>query len=104
MDKTGDWESIKHVILRYQKEDTLQYLFDCYTNLDDYPREIRSPYVCFQPKEQTGVLGVHVYEGENYLPPFAGESVMDASELSDYKHINNSELFYHSLYRFQIHD
>ncbi|MDR2809780.1 MAG: hypothetical protein LBB84_04380 [Tannerellaceae bacterium] len=40
------WEEITHSIFRYQKEDTLQYLFDGYAYLNaDYPVEIHSPYI-----------------------------------------------------------
>jgi len=33
-DKSGGYESIEQVILRYQKGDTLQYMVDYYANLE----------------------------------------------------------------------
>ena len=99
-DKSGGWERIAHVILRYQQGDTLQYLFDNYTTLEDYPREIRSPYVCYMPKEQSGVLGVHV--GQSMFLELAGKSILPPSEICDYQNMKTPYLYYLPLYQYQI--
>jgi hypothetical protein len=101
-DLSGGWEQIEHAILRYQKGDTLQYLFDNLSGLGDYPREIRSPYVCYVPKEQSGVLGVHV--GRCGTPPLWGESTLPPSEIQDCQDMESSNVYYLPLYRYQICD
>jgi hypothetical protein len=101
-DKTGDWERVQHVILRYQKKDTLQYLFGNYTNLNDYPREIRSPYVCYIPDNQSGVLGVHV--GQSKIPPLTGETILNQLEMRDSQDMESDNVYYLPLYRYQICD
>jgi hypothetical protein len=101
-DKTGGWERVEHVILRYQKGDTLQYLFDNYSDLDDYPREIRSPYVCYMPKKQSGVLGVHA--GRGGITHLWGKSVLPLSEMRDYRDMESSDMYYIPLYQYQIYD
>jgi hypothetical protein len=101
-DMSGGWERVEHAILRYQKGDTLQYLFDNLSNLDDYPREIRSPYVCYMPKEQAGVLGVHI--GRCGIPPLGGKSVLPLSEIQDHRDMESSNVYYRPLYQYQICD
>jgi hypothetical protein len=101
-DRTGGIEDVEHAILRYQKGDSLQYLFDNLSNLHDYPREIRSPYVCYMPKEQSGVLGVHV--GRCGIPPLGGKSVLPTSEMQDSRDMEGFNVYYLPLYRYQIHD
>jgi hypothetical protein len=101
-DCSGGGEEVQHAILRYQKGDTLQYLFDNLSYLNDYPREIRSPYVCYTPKEQSGVLGVHV--GRCGIPPLGGESVLPVSEMQDYRDMESRNVYYLPLYRYQICD
>jgi hypothetical protein len=88
------WERIQHAILRYQKGDTLQYLFDnLLINMTDYPPEIRFLYVLYMPGKQSGVFGVHV--DENVLP---------SSEIQDYKEITSNGVNYIPLYHYQICD
>jgi len=100
-DKTGGWESIEQVILRYQKGDTLQYMVDYYASLEDYPREIHSPYICYIPEEQSGVLGVHV--GKGGMPPLDGKSILHSLEIVDFQDIESYNIYYLPLYRYQIH-
>jgi hypothetical protein len=101
-DRSGGRERVEYAILRYQKGDILQYLFDNLSDLDDYPREIRSPYVCYMPKEQSGVLGVHV--GISSIPPLWGKSVLPASEMHDSQDMESDNVYYFPLYRYQIRD
>jgi len=102
-DKTGGWERIQHVILRYQNMDTLHYLFDSYTNIDDvYPCEIQSPYVCYVPKDKSGVLGVHVEQ--NILTSLDGGGILDKAEIDDFQDAESYKCNYFPIYRYLIHD
>jgi hypothetical protein len=102
-DRSGSWEEVWHTILRYQKGDTLQYLFANLSYLADYPREIRSPYVCYMPGEQSGVLGVHI--GERHVRPYIlGKSVLPPSEMQNPKDMESPHIYYLPLYRYQIRD
>jgi hypothetical protein len=103
-DKSG-WEVISHAILRYQQGYTLQYMFDCYAYLNDYPREIHSPYICYTPKEQSGVLGVHVGRHlVSSLAAFEGKSILPLPEMRNYQDMESFDIYYLPLYRYQIHD
>jgi hypothetical protein len=104
-DDLSGWEVISHAILRYQHEDILQYMFDSYAYLNDYPREIHSPYINYIPKERSGVLGVHV--GRSFVSPlaaFEGKIILPLSEMRNYRDMENFDVYYLPLYRYQIHD
>jgi hypothetical protein len=83
------WNKVEHAILRFQKGDTLQYMFDNRFFLLDfsYLPEINSPYVCYMPYEQSGALGV--YTKKNLLP---------LSEAQNYRDIVSNEVYYLPLY------
>ncbi|MDR2809779.1 MAG: hypothetical protein LBB84_04375, partial [Tannerellaceae bacterium] len=79
------------------------YLFDGYAYLNaNYPPEIHSPYICYIPKEQSGVLGVHA--GSSAVPPLTGKSILPPSEISDYWKPGSSGIYSLPLYRYHIHD
>jgi hypothetical protein len=59
MDDITGFEKIEHVIYRYHREDTLQYILYCDCHLIDYPSEISSVYVSFFPEHQSGFVGLY---------------------------------------------
>jgi hypothetical protein len=94
---TGDrvgWEEITHTIFRYEKGDTVQYLFDSQLyDLIDYPKEIGSLYVCYMPGLSSGIMGLHAEKC--FLPP---------SESQDFQEIVDGDIFFIPLFTYLIQD
>jgi hypothetical protein len=91
MDRTG-MEWIYHKIFRYEKEDTVQYLFDSRLyDMVGYPDEISSLYVCYMPELSSGIMGLHRW---CCLPP----------SLKGFQEIVDKEIFFIPLFSYRIQD
>jgi hypothetical protein len=101
------WEEISLTIIRYQKDDTIQYLFTNEHLVNDFPFIICHLYNCYTPKERTGVLGVHTRYGfkdleENIYKQIT--SVLQISEIHEFDEIISSKVSFFPLYYYQIED
>jgi len=100
-DLSGGFELIDIAIIRFQNGDTLQYLFTNNLLVEDYPFVVRNPYVCFTPKDSSGVLGIltaHEYLGEYFT------NVLPLSERSDQKDVVDHGIFYLPLYNYKFEE